>query len=117
MNDEWKVDDQALEKDVEAVCVTNFHGYPTPPNPLLKTEESADRRMLLWDLFSPRFFLSANRLFCNLTGFTKEELLGKSCTLIMPSSVASKHDNYMASYFNTGVKKLIGTTACGALFI
>jgi PAS domain S-box-containing protein len=81
VNDEWAVDDEGLEKEVEAVCVTNENGY----------------------------FLAANEIFCAMTGFTKEELLGKPCTLIMPASIASKHESYMSNYLKTGIKRLIGT--------
>lgn len=80
VNDEWAVDDEGLEKEVEAVCVTNENGY----------------------------FLAANEIFCAMTGFTKEELLGKPCTLIMPASIASKHESYMSNYLKTGIKRLIG---------
>jgi len=56
-----------------------------------------------------RFLLAVNEPYCALTGYTKEEVLGKSCTLIIPDSIAAKHDSYMEGYFKTGTKRLIGT--------
>ncbi len=42
-------------------------------------------------------------------GWSKQELLGSNIHIIMPSDVASSHDQYLKNYLKTGVKKMIGT--------
>lgn len=44
-----------------------------------------------------------------LFGFeTREELLGKNVSVLMPEPDKKRHDNYIANYENTGHKKIIG---------
>jgi PAS domain S-box-containing protein len=42
-------------------------------------------------------------------GWSKQELVGSNINIIMPSDVASSHDQYLKNYLKTGVKKMIGT--------
>lgn len=109
VSNEWEVDDEGLEKEVEAVCVTNENGYIYPRLRLSDLQPLI--LIALWRWAHASFFLGANEIFCAMTGFTKGELLGKPCTLIMPDAIAAKHDAYMANYARTGIKRLIGTFA------
>ena len=41
-------------------------------------------------------------------GYSKDEVIGKTLNMLMPSSDAKKHDGYMAAYSKTGQAKIIG---------
>ncbi len=43
----------------------------------------------------------------NIFGFTENEILGKSVTIIIPDEHAVKHDTYISNYLKTGEKKVI----------
>ena len=43
-----------------------------------------------------------------LFGFTKEDLIGKNVSVLMPTPDKEKHDQYIANYHHTGEKKIIG---------
>jgi len=47
---------------------------------------------------------AANSLF----GYEEDELLGKDITMLMPSPHREKHSQYVHSYLDTGIKKIIG---------
>lgn len=47
---------------------------------------------------------SAEKMF----GFSKQELIGKNVTCLMPDPWYSRHDDYVESYLKTGIKKIIG---------
>ncbi|MCF6285841.1 MAG: PAS domain S-box protein [Candidatus Hydrogenedentes bacterium] len=48
--------------------------------------------------------LAAQRMF----GYTREKLVGSNVSLIMPEQISRNHDNYIASYLETGVRRIIG---------
>lgn len=47
---------------------------------------------------------SSSRVF----GWSKEELIGKNISMIMPDGHAHNHDSYLERYIKTGFKKMIG---------
>ena len=51
----------------------------------------------------------ANPAAENLFGYTEKELMGKNIKQLMPSPHRERHDNYIASYLKTGIKKIIGS--------
>lgn len=51
---------------------------------------------------------SANTSTEKLFGFTKEEMLGKNISMLMPAPYREQHDGYLANYRNTGERKVIG---------
>jgi two-component system sensor kinase FixL len=50
------------------------------------------------------FSAAAQRLF----GYTAEEAIGQNVSLLMPSPYREQHDTYLARYFATGQKRVIG---------
>ena len=50
------------------------------------------------------FSATAKRLF----GYTEAEAIGQNVSLLMPSPYRENHDSYLARYFATGEKKVIG---------
>ncbi len=45
-----------------------------------------------------------------LWGFSREEVLGKNVSMLVPENIRSKHDNYVDSNRRTGINKIVGTT-------
>ncbi len=50
-----------------------------------------------------------NAKSCEVFGWSKDEFIGKNINMIMPSHIATHHDQYMKRYLETGLKKMIGT--------
>jgi two-component system, LuxR family, sensor kinase FixL len=50
------------------------------------------------------FSATAGRLF----GYTPEEAVGRNVSMLMPSPYRQQHDSYLARYFATGEKRVIG---------
>ena len=55
--------------------------------------------------FINEFSPAAEHIF----GYSKEELLGKSINKLMPEPYRTEHDNYLRTYLETGIAKIIGT--------
>ncbi len=52
--------------------------------------------------------LSANPAAIELFGYSSEELIGENVRMLMPSSFAKEHDQYLRHYLETGEAKIIG---------
>lgn len=44
-------------------------------------------------------------------GYTKEQVVGKNVTMLMPHSISERHDEFMEVYNRTGVKKMVDSTS------
>lgn len=51
-----------------------------------------------------------NKTSSTVFGWTEEEFIGSNISMIMTSDVGRQHDQYLANYLRTGVKKMIGTS-------
>lgn len=49
-----------------------------------------------------------NQSACSLFGFSRDELLGKNVSSLMPRPHSNEHDQYLSRYKDTGEKKIIG---------
>jgi two-component system sensor kinase FixL len=67
----------------------------TVPDAIITIDEKG-----IVESFSP----AAVRLF----GYSEREVLGKNINMLMPSPYREQHDGYLATYRNTGVKRIIG---------
>ena len=54
------------------------------------------------------YIQSFNNAASTLFGYKSDEVINKNVKILMPSSVAEKHDDILKSYFQTGEKKVIG---------
>ena len=52
--------------------------------------------------------IGVNESALALFGYTRSELMGRSVKILMPEPIARNHDKYMANYFHTHEKRLIG---------
>ncbi len=52
--------------------------------------------------------LTVNEALCATFGYRREEVVGASVNVLMPVSVAERHDMYLRQYLSTGTKKIIG---------
>ena len=69
--------------------------FDTVPDGLIVISEVGDIQL---------FSSSAEKLF----GYHQEEALGHNVKMLMPAPYREAHDGYLATYRNTGVKKIIG---------
>src|SRR5205807_1192594 len=44
----------------------------------------------------------------NVFGYRADEVIGRSASMLMPSTYREEHDGYVSSYVTTGVSKIIG---------
>jgi len=51
---------------------------------------------------------SINQSGLRMFGYEESELIGRNVSLLMPSPDAEHHDDYLRSYFKTGVTKIVG---------
>jgi PAS domain S-box-containing protein len=51
---------------------------------------------------------TVNKSVDTMFGYTAEELIGASVSMLMPEPHHSQHDNYIQNYLRTGVAKIIG---------
>lgn len=49
-----------------------------------------------------------NKATVRMFGYGRDELIGSNVRMLMPSPYREQHDGYLASYHQTGVKKIIG---------
>ena len=52
--------------------------------------------------------LTANLATSRIFGYTTDELVGSNIRVLMPEPDRSRHDGYLARYFKTGERKIIG---------
>ncbi len=52
--------------------------------------------------------VSANPAAQKHFGYTIDEMLGENVKMLMPSPYSEQHDDYLANYHNSGIKKIIG---------
>ena len=51
---------------------------------------------------------NANPATCKLFEYDEDELLGQNVNVLMPSDVSAQHDDYISTYLNTRIPKIIG---------
>ena len=51
---------------------------------------------------------SCNEAAARMFGYTREEMLGRNVSLLMPSPHREAHDGYLHRYHSTGIRKVIG---------
>lgn len=43
-------------------------------------------------------------------GYERDELIGQKVTILMPSDLRQRHDNFVKSHLDTGITRIIGLT-------
>lgn len=51
---------------------------------------------------------TANQAATNIFGYSRDELVGKNVSMLMPSPDREQHDGYLAKYVETGIAGIIG---------
>jgi len=72
----------------------------------LTIANAAHDAIFLIDIHGMIQFINPSAL--TMFGYTDEELVGKNINILMPSPHREKHDSYITSYLQTGIKKIIG---------
>jgi two-component system sensor kinase FixL len=49
-----------------------------------------------------------NEACAHMFGYSQEDIIGQNVKLLMPSTIAERHDAYLETYRRTGVKQIIG---------
>lgn len=68
--------------------------------------ETAVNAILTMD--EQRVIETVNSATERIFGYTREEMIGRNVKMLMPQPYREQHDNYVQSYLDTGLKKIIG---------
>src|SRR5262249_60403328 len=93
-------------------CAPMHKNMVTPPSP---SPKAAKLRVILDSAVTAIITIDQRGLIEqvnpateNLFGYAEDELVGKNVMVLMPEPYRTEHDEYIANYLRTGVKRIIG---------